>query len=125
MAIDSINNDETMLENVTLGYYLLDGTVHHKQAMLSSLHYTDYRFNDSYCQSGDPAQPPWFEVAGVIMIGYSSESMHHSYLAQVSDIPIFTSAEATSDELSDTSRHPSFFRTVSGDSKQVGVIIAI
>ena len=33
-------------------------------------------------------------------------------------MPLFTSAEATSDEFTDKWRYPHFFRTVSGDSKQ-------
>ncbi len=121
VAIDTINKDKTLLENITLGYYILDASMHWKQAMLFSLHYTDHKFSDEYCPHGDPAHPPWFEVEGVIVVAYSRESMHHSYISQISSIPFFTSAEATSDELSDNSRHPTFFRTVSGDSKQVGV----
>ncbi len=53
------------------------------------------------------------------MTEYSRESLHLSYISQLSDVPILTTNEATSDELSDISRHPTFFRTVSGDSKQV------
>ncbi len=47
-----------------------------------------------------------------------------AYITKLGMIPTFTSNEATSDEFSDKSRYPHFFRTVSGDSKQVDCILS-
>ncbi len=119
MAIDNINKDSTLLQNVTLGFYMFNSCQDMKQTLLQTLSYTDHKYTESYCTNGDPAQPPWFDVAGVIMPLLSRDVFHLSHVAQISNIPLFTSAEATSDEFSDKNKHPTFFRTVSADNKQV------
>ncbi len=67
MAIDNINSDKTLLENVTLGFVLFRECVGDKQALLHTLHYTDHKYRARYCAEGDFSQPPWFGVAGHIM----------------------------------------------------------
>ena len=124
MAIDEINENEHLMGNLTLGFTVFNGCrFGSKQMLLLTLPDTGPQYDETYCLEGQ-TYPVWFDVVGMIAASFSRESVELSHLAKLTTMPLFSSAEATSDELSDKARHPTFFRTVSGDSKQVDFMLS-
>ena len=124
MAIDEVNKNAQIMGNLTLGFTVFNGCrFGSKQIMLQTLPDTGPQYNEMYCLEGN-TYPVWFDVVGMIAASFSRESVELSHIAKLTNMPLFSSAEATSDELSDKARHPTFFRTVSGDSKQVDFILS-
>ena len=124
MAIDKVNKNERIMENFTLGFTVFNGCrFGSKQMLLQTLPDTGPQYDETYCLEGK-TYPLWFDVVGMIAASFSRESVELSHLAKLTTMPLFSSAEATSDELSDKARHPTFFRTVSGDSKQVDFMLS-
>ena len=124
-AIEQINNDTTLLPNVTLGYDISDTNLTNRHAMNSTLDYvnvhkfafTSLQLNEtcSILPSGQLAP-----VVAVVGTGTSRSSILVSNLLEAEDIPLISYA-ATSDELS-SSAYPSFFRTVPPDRFQSKVM---
>ena len=129
LAFDEINTNPNLLPNVTLGLTILnthcpdmDIPELTKQRFIQFLPDTGIKYHEEYCRN-ENSHPVWFDVVGIISTTFSRESVEFSYITKLQKIPFFTSAEATSDEFTDKSRFPYFFRTVSGDSKQVDFML--
>ena len=124
LAMEEIKTNPNLLPNVTLGLTILNthcpaGTTElTKQRLIQFLPDTGPQYDEEYCRNGN-SHPVWFDVVAVILESFSRNSVEYSYITKLQKIPSFTSAEATSDEFTDKDRFPYFFRTVSGDSKQV------
>lgn len=124
-AIEQINNDTTLLPNVTLGYDITDTNLENRRAMKSTLDYVNvHKFafiNPELNETciilpRDQLSP----VVAVVGTGTSRSSILVSNLLEVEDMPLISYA-ATSDELS-SSTYPSFFRTVPPDRFQSKVM---
>ena len=132
--MDEINANSNLLPNVTLGFTVLnthcpinDEQNLRRQHLLQFLPDTGLQYDEEYSTNGN--HPVWFDVVGTIIPSFSGESVSYAYATRLKKIPLFTSAETTSDEFTNTSaettsdeftnkdRFPYFFRTVSGDSK--------
>ncbi|XP_074627335.1 extracellular calcium-sensing receptor-like [Acropora palmata] len=124
-AIEQINNNSSILPNVTLGYDITDTNLTNRHAMNSSLDYVNvhkFAFIDPSL-NGTCAILPKEQLAPVVAVvgtGTSRSSILVSNLLEVEDIPLISYA-ATSDELS-SSAYPSFFRTVPPDRFQSKVM---
>ena len=123
MAVDEINKNAHLLTNITLGFMILNNCeASTEQRLIQFLPDTGPQFDENYCKNGN-SHPVWFDVVGIISTTFSRESVENAYITKLQKIPLFTSAEATSDEFTDKNRFPYFFRTVSGDSKQVDFML--
>ena len=124
-AIEKINNDSSILPNVTLGYDITDTNLTNRHAMNATLDYVNvhkFAFIDP-ALNGTCAILPKDQLAPVVAVvgtGTSRSSILVSNLLEVEDIPLISYA-ATSDELS-SSAYPSFFRTVPPDRFQSKVM---
>ena len=127
-AIEQINNDSSILPNVTLGYDITDTNLTNRHAMNSTLDYVNvhkFAFIDP-ALNGTCAILPKDQLGPVVAVvgtGTSRSSILVSNLLEVEDIPLISYA-ATSDELS-SSAYPSFFRTVPPDRFQSKVMLDI
>ncbi|XP_068755355.1 extracellular calcium-sensing receptor-like [Montipora capricornis] len=124
-AIEQINNDTTLLPNVTLGYDISDTNLINRRAMNSTLDYVNvHKFAFGSPQLNEKCSIlPSGQLAPVVAVvgtGTSRSSILVSNLLEVEDIPLISYA-ATSDELS-SSAYPSFFRTVPPDRFQSKVM---
>ena len=123
LAVDEINKNPNLLNNITLGFTILNNCLGNtEQRLIQFLPDTGPQFDENYCKNGN-SHPVWFDVVGIISTSFSRESIDFSYITKLQNIPLFTSAEATSDEFTNKDRFPYFFRTVSGDSKQVDFML--
>ena len=123
MAVDEINKNTSLLPDIKLGFTILNNCqASTEQRLIQFLPDTGPEFDGNYCEDGN-SHPVWFDVVGIISTTFSRESVDFSYITKLQKIPLFTSAEATSDEFTDKKRFPYFFRTVSGDSKQVDFML--
>ena len=128
LAVDEINKNPNLLPNVTLGFTVLNTHCPinyeqelRRQHLIQFLPDTGLKYDEEYCENGN--HPVWFDVVGTIIPSFSGESVSYAYATRLKNIPLFTSAEATSDEFTNKDRFPYFFRTVSGDSKQVDFML--
>ncbi len=123
-AIDAINNDETVLSDVTLGANILDTCSRDTYALEQSLEYVRASLSNldtgTYkCDDGSDAERTdvSFPVAGVVGGSYSTVSIQVANLFRLFRIPQVSYA-STSVTLSDKSRFDYFARTVPPDNFQ-------
>lgn len=137
-AVNYINSQADLLPNVKLGFaivnYCFDASVALETSMVfippvNSRSCEGNRSNTSTiaCLSGSYSstagkQPTYFDVVGVIGPMLSTEAVLVSKLYGLAQIPLLGFI-TTSDELSDKSEHPYFFRLVPPDSQQVDAML--
>ena len=122
-AIRLVNRHQDILPNVTLGFSIRnncgeeDVTAWTMATMVSPSAGIDYNNRCPGNQQEDPEK-----TIGVVGTTRSSTSYIAAKVASVYNMPM-VSYWATSDELSDTRRFPTFFRTIAPDQLQVQTII--
>lgn len=122
-AIDRINNDSSVLPNISLGFEVYDSNLSKRLAMEIALEMVN-RQKMSSMYEGNSDQERCIShshglgrISAMIGTGASSSSILVSNLLRVEDIPIISYA-ATSDELSKSNVYSTFFRTVPPDRFQ-------
>ena len=108
-AIQRINNDHTLLPNVTLGFDIRDTCVNHDVALEHSLDFLNV-------YAGEQAQQRK-GISGVIGAASSQVSIYVANLLRLFMIPQISYA-STARVLSDKSRYEYFLRTLPPDSQQ-------
>lgn len=121
-AIDSINNDTSLLPNISLGYEIYDSCLTDTLAMETAMEIINRRklsiMYDKYSniQKCFSREQGLGQILALIGTGSSDSSILVANLLQVEGIPLISYA-ATSDELSKRS-YPTFLRTVPPDHFQ-------
>jgi len=108
-AIQRINNDHTLLPNLTLGFDIRDTCVNQDFALHHSLHFLNVDVGRQTRQGKG--------ISGVIGAASSQVSIYVANLLRLFEIPQISYA-STARVLSDKSRYEYFFRTVPPDSQQ-------
>ena len=108
-AIDQINDDETLLPNITLGYEMRDTCSDADYALRQSLNFLN----------GD--ETPSLGVVGAASSGIS---IRVTDLLNLFFVPLISYA-STSATLSDSDRYPYFFRSLPSDEFQATAMVAI
>ena len=108
-AIQRINNDSTLLPNITLGFDIRDTCVNHDVALEHSLDFLNV-------YAGEKAQQRK-GISGVIGAASSQVSIYVANLLRLFKIPQISYA-STARVLSDKTRYEYFLRTVPPDSQQ-------
>ncbi|XP_065834791.1 metabotropic glutamate receptor 7-like [Oscarella lobularis] len=111
-AIDRINDNETLLPGVVLGYEIRDtcSLVQSAQRQTLEFIYNDYESENA--------------LLGVVGATYSYNSISVNNLLSLFSVPMISYA-STSPKLSDTKEHPYFFRTIPSDAFQARAIAAL
>lgn len=112
-AIKRINNDHTLLPNLTLGFDIRDTCVNQDTALQHSLDFLNVDVGGSGRQGKG--------ISGVIGAASSQVSIYVANLLRLFEIPQISYA-STARILSDKSRYEYFFRTVPPDSLQARAI---
>ncbi|KAM8755166.1 metabotropic glutamate receptor 7-like isoform X1 [Acanthopagrus latus] len=128
-ALDQINQDETLLPNITLGARVLDTCSRDTYALEQSLTFVQALItkdtSDVRCTNGEP---PVFvkpeKVVGVIGASASSVSIMVANILRLFQIPQISYA-STAPELSDDRRYDFFSRVVPPDSFQAQAMVDI
>lgn len=121
-TIERINNDTTLLSNITLGYEIYDSCLTNNRSMETALEIINRRkltrMFDRYSsvQKCFSKSHDIWQVPALIGSGTSTSSILVANLLQVEDIPLISYA-ASSDELSKKA-YPTFIRTVPPDRFQ-------
>ncbi|XP_039608859.1 extracellular calcium-sensing receptor-like [Polypterus senegalus] len=113
-AIEEINQDQTLLPNLTLGYKLYDNCVNLQEAMratASLIGGEDYIFNNYQCHGVPP-------VIAIIGDPLSLHSISISRILALFGMPLISYC-ATCSCLSNKQEFPTFFRTIPSDTVQV------
>lgn len=108
-AIQRINNDRTLLPNLTLGFDIRDTCVNQDTALQHSLDFLNVDVGGRSRQGKG--------ISGVIGAASSQVSIYVANLLRLFEIPQISYA-STARVLSDKSRYEYFFRTVPPDSQQ-------
>ncbi|KAH9514733.1 hypothetical protein Btru_023451 [Bulinus truncatus] len=129
-AVKKVNEDKRLLPGITLGLVMLDCCRTMNAALAKGLHFlpkapsndcaVDLRPARNESSSKNGAVPR--NVVGVIGTFSSSSTVMLSYLYSVAKMPLL-SFMATTDQLSDKSSHPYFFRVIPPDRFQVMAIL--
>ncbi|XP_072035588.1 metabotropic glutamate receptor 2-like, partial [Amphiura filiformis] len=125
-AIQKINDNTTLLPNITLGFDIHDTCSYESRTIRECLHFLPIsedtcRPSDLSCSNEINWKAP---VVGVVGAQRSASSVQATYMLGQYHIPL-VSYLSTSDELSNNLRYPYFLRTVGPDSYQVKAIIDI
>uniref|UniRef100_A0A3Q1J2R3 G-protein coupled receptors family 3 profile domain-containing protein n=1 Tax=Anabas testudineus TaxID=64144 RepID=A0A3Q1J2R3_ANATE len=120
-AIDEINNNSSLLPNVTLGYSLYDNCATLGIGFSAALSLANSQEEQSLLQQNCLGTPP---VLGIVGDPFSTFSIATSNVLGLFKLPI-VSYFATCSCLSDRQRFPSFFRTIPSDAFQVRAMIQI
>ena len=115
-AINSINNDSTVLPNVSLAFAIRDTCSNPSHALDQTFEFVQNRENGSCCNVSNR-----LDISGVVGADFSRLSMDVANLLRLYQIPQI-SYSSTADILSDKSRFDYFFRTVPPDSLQATAI---
>ncbi|XP_031569358.1 extracellular calcium-sensing receptor-like [Actinia tenebrosa] len=122
-AVEKINNDSSILPNISLGFEVYDSYLSKRLAMEIALEMVN-RQKMSSLYEGNSDQERCIShshglgrIPAMIGTGTSSSSILVSNLLQVEGLPIISYA-ATSDELSKSNVYSTFFRTVPPDRFQ-------
>ena len=116
-AINSVNNDPSLLPNTTLAFSIRDTCSNPKHALEETFKYVQ----DKNITCGNTSE---ISVSGVVGAAYSRVSMHVANLLRLYRIPQI-SFISTADILSDKTRFDYFFRTVPPDILQARAIADI
>ncbi|KAL4597489.1 hypothetical protein GN956_G26003 [Arapaima gigas] len=119
-AIEEINQDASLLPNVTLGYHLFDNCVKLAvafRAAMSLISSTGGTFSDLGCTGHPP-------ILGIVGDPASTQSIAMSRVLGLFRLPL-VSYYATCSCLSNKREYPSFFRTIPSDAFQVKAMIQI
>lgn len=118
-AIDNINHNQSILQNVSLGLEVYDTCSSETVALDRALHFVKDRVSArEHHPSGNPVK------AGVIGPSFSSVSVQVAHLFRLFQIPQ-VSFDSTSYELSDKTRFEFFSRTVPHDLYQAKALVDI
>lgn len=119
-AVERINNDSTLLSNITLGYEIYDTCLINRLAMETAMEIINRKklslmyAKENICLSESHGLG---QIPVVIGTGTSTGSILVANLLQAETIPLISYA-ATSDELSRKATYPTFLRTVPPDRYQ-------
>ena len=130
-TLDRINEDDSLLKDITLGATIFDTCARGTYALEQSLEYIRASFtsldaSEFVCEDGSVAESKYEpkRVAGVIGGSYSSVSIQVANLLRLFKIPQISYA-STSAQLSDKSRYEYFVRTVPPDNFQALAMVDI
>lgn len=117
--VRQINDNKTLLPNITLGYEIYDTCSFNAIALKQSLKMIPAQRLTSQCLS-NTTDGPLPLIAGVVGAQRSASSLQAAILFGLYAIPQ-VSYLSTSDELSNDDRYPYFLRTVPPDRFQVRI----
>ncbi|CAL1527299.1 unnamed protein product, partial [Lymnaea stagnalis] len=136
-AVDAVNQDPDLLQNITLGFYILDDCSARQMALAQALKFLprssqtceamsrDRLVNISKGRLSTRYNPeellPSYDVTAVLAPMFSITAVPVSYLCTAAKMPIIGYL-TTSDELSDKTLHPYFLRVISPDKYQTRAI---
>ncbi|CAG5131948.1 unnamed protein product [Candidula unifasciata] len=133
-AVRSVNQDPDLLPNIKLGFIQVDDCGNENVALAAALSFfprvIDRTGNMESCFDNSAAwmyqqdnkAMPFYDVVGVIGPSASQRMISVSKLFASARIPVI-GCLASSDELSDKSRHPYFSRLIPPDKYQVGAMM--
>ena len=116
-AVDQVNSNQSILENVTLGYEIRDTCRHRTYAIREALNFLDVD-TDEQCsgnRSGISNKGDDRRVKAVVGPYASSISLTTTQVLDLFEIPMI-SYGSTSPQLSDAELYPYFYRTIPSDS---------
>ncbi|XP_036005818.1 extracellular calcium-sensing receptor-like isoform X1 [Fundulus heteroclitus] len=120
-AVDEINENSSLLPNVTLGYSLYDNCATLSIGFSAALSMASGQEEKFVVQENCSGTPP---VVGIVGDPFSTFSIAASNVLGLYKLPM-VSYFATCSCLSDRQRFPSFFRTIPSDTFQVRSMIQI
>uniref|UniRef100_A0A3P9B4D4 G-protein coupled receptors family 3 profile domain-containing protein n=1 Tax=Maylandia zebra TaxID=106582 RepID=A0A3P9B4D4_9CICH len=122
-AIDEINNNSSLLPNVTLGYTLYDNCVELGIGFRGAFSLVSGQEEQIILHSTCVGNPP---VVGIVGDSSSTRSIAISSILGLYRVPMVSYHYfATCSCLSDRQKYPSFFRTIPSDAFQVRAMIQI
>ena len=134
-AVKEINNRNDLLQNLTLGFYILDDCLSTQLALARAIQFMPRGIREGKptqsghvtgetLESNDMRDSHFYDVIGVIGAYTSKLSMVVANALTIFHLPQI-SYSATSNALSDKTRFPYFFRMVPPDHYQVKTIASI
>ncbi|XP_059142369.1 metabotropic glutamate receptor 4-like [Physella acuta] len=118
-AVRKINNDKTILPNVTLGMYIVDYCILSNMALARALSFLPGRGAESIINT---ASTNHYDVVGVVGLSSSEDAIPVSSLYSSAQLPLI-SFLATSDYLSNKDFHSYFLRVVPSDAQRVNAMM--
>lgn len=123
-AINKINQNTSILNNISLGYEIYDTCSYPAETLKQSLNFIPPYRKASTCECDNLGKNNSLsnEILGVVGPQRSSSSVQSTILLSLYNIPQ-VSYLSTSDELSNDERYPYFLRTVPPDRFQVSTAL--